>query len=107
MIWISSKKNKKKKIRPIKNTRYHWLINHIPEPIRKRVGGFKEKFINNFKTNLSEQTVYGIGRKLSNLKTQKQSEENDNEYYKPKRLSNFWHNNHIEYESHGDRNKNL
>ena len=51
--------------------------------------------------------MYGIGRKLSNLKTQKQSEENDNEYYKPKRLSNFWHNNHIEYESHGDRNKNL
>ena len=31
------------KIRLIKNTWYDWLIRYIPEPIRKRVGGFKEK----------------------------------------------------------------
>ena len=29
-----------KKIRPIKNTWYYWLINYIPEPLRKSVGGF-------------------------------------------------------------------
>ena len=28
-------------------------------------------------------------------------------YYKPVRLSNFWSNNYIEYESKGDRNKTL
>ena len=33
------------KIRPIKNTWYDWLINYIPEPIRKSVGGFKDKIV--------------------------------------------------------------
>ena len=28
-----------KKIRPIKNTWYHWLVNYIPESIRKTSGG--------------------------------------------------------------------
>ena len=28
-----------KKIRPIKNTWYHWLLNYIPESIRKTSGG--------------------------------------------------------------------
>ena len=40
-----------KKIRLIKNTWYDWLINYIPEPIRKSVGGFKDKIISIFKTN--------------------------------------------------------
>ena len=34
-----------KKIRPIKNIWYDWLINHIPEPIRKSAGGFKDKIV--------------------------------------------------------------
>ena len=38
-MWISLNK-KFKKIRPIKNTCYDWLINNITEPIRKSVGGF-------------------------------------------------------------------
>ena len=50
--------------------------------------------------------MYGRGKKLNKSKTQKQSEEDD-DYYKPKRLSNFWNNNYIGYESNGDRNKNL
>ena len=25
-----------------KNTWYYWLVNYIPEPIRKSVGGFKD-----------------------------------------------------------------
>ena len=48
--------------------------------------------------------MYGRGKKLSKPKTKRQSEE---EHYKPKRVGNFWNNNYIEYESNGDRNKNL
>ena len=29
------------------------------------------------------------------------------DYYKPERVSNFWINNYIEYESNGDKNRNL
>ena len=32
-----------KKIRHIKNIWYDWLINYIPDPMRKSVGGFKDK----------------------------------------------------------------
>ena len=59
-----------KKIRPIKNTWYDWLINYIPEPIRKSVGGFIK-----FLRLISKQAVYGRGNKLSKPKTQKKSEE--------------------------------
>ena len=68
MIWITLKKVKK--IRPIKNTWYDWLISFIPEPIRKSVGGFKDKIVSLFKTNTPKQTVYGRGKKLINPKTQ-------------------------------------
>ena len=44
MIWISFNKEMKK-IRPIKNTWYGWLINYIPEPIRKSLDGFKDKLL--------------------------------------------------------------
>ena len=33
--------------------------------------------------------------------------EQEDDYYKPIRVGNFWNNNYIEYESNGDRNKNL
>ena len=56
-----------KKVRPIKDTWYDWLINYIPEPIRKRVGGFKDKFISLFNTITPNQTVYGRGKKLSKI----------------------------------------
>ena len=58
------------------NTLYNWLINYIPEPIRKIFGGLKDKFASLFNTNTPKQTVYGRGKKLSEPKTQKQSEEN-------------------------------
>ena len=63
-------KKEMKKIRPIKSTWYDWLINYIPEPIRKRP-----------KTNTPKQTVYGRGKKLSkprkqNIKKPFISEEN-------------------------------
>ena len=47
-----------------------WLVNYIPEPIRKSVGGFKDKIINLFKTNTFKQTEYGRGKKLSKSNTQ-------------------------------------
>ena len=34
-------------------------------------------------------------------------EQKEEDYYKPKRVSNFWNNNYIEYESNGDKNRNL
>ena len=58
-----------KKIRPIKNIWYGWLINCIPEPIRTSVGDFKGKIVN-CKTNISNQTVYGRGKKLCKPKAQ-------------------------------------
>ena len=33
--------------------------------------------------------------------------EDDDDYFKPKRASNFWNNKYIEYESNGDRNNNF
>ena len=59
-----------KKIRPIKNTWYDWLINYIPEPIIKSASGFKGKIVSLFKRNTPKQTVYGRGKKLSKPKTQ-------------------------------------
>ena len=58
------------KIRPIKNTWYKWLVDYIPEPIRKSVGGFKDKIVRLFKTSTPKQTVYRRGKKLSKLETQ-------------------------------------
>ena len=59
-----------KKIRPIKNTWYDWLINYSPESIRKSAGGFKEKIFSLFETNTPKQTEYGRAQKLSKPKTQ-------------------------------------
>ena len=44
-------KKRVEKIRPMKNTWYDWLINYIPESIRKSLSGFKDKIISLFKTN--------------------------------------------------------
>ena len=46
-----------------------WLINYIPEPIRKSVGGFKDVIEYLFNTNKPKQTVYKKGKKLSKPKT--------------------------------------
>ena len=70
MIWIGLKKKEVKKIRPVKNIWSDWLINYIPEPIRKSVGGFKDKIVILFMTNTSKQTVCGRGKKLSKAKSQ-------------------------------------
>ena len=36
------------KIGPIKSTWYVCLINYIPEPIRKSIGGLKDKIVSPF-----------------------------------------------------------
>ena len=64
-----------RKVRPIKNIWYDWLINYIPEPIRKSVDDFQDKVNSLCKTKSPKQIVYGRGKKLSKPKTQKQSEE--------------------------------
>ena len=40
-----------KKKRPIKNTWYNWLIDYIPQLVRKTVGDFKDKILSPFRTN--------------------------------------------------------
>ena len=44
-------------------------------------------------------------RLIRDIRTLFEQEEDD--YYKSERVSNFWNNNHIEYESNGDKNRNL
>ena len=65
MIWISLNEKEMKKIRLMKNT---WLVNYIPKPIRKKVGGFKDKIVSLFKTNAPKQTLHRRGKKLSKPK---------------------------------------
>ena len=47
-----------KKRRPIKNTWFDWLVNFVPVPIRKSVGGFEDNIVSLFKTNTPKQTVW-------------------------------------------------
>ena len=44
-----------KKIKPIKNTWHDWLINYIPKPMRKSLGGLKDKVIRQI--HLSKQCM--------------------------------------------------
>ena len=64
-------KKEMNKVRPLKNTWYYWLINYIPEPIRKSVGRFKDEIVSLFKTNTPKETVCGRGKKLSKPKKTK------------------------------------
>ena len=60
-----------KKIRSIKNPWYDWLIDYIPESIKRCVGVFKDKIVSLFKTNTSKKFVCGRGQKL--IKPRKQN----------------------------------
>ena len=62
MICIGLEKKEMKKVRPVKNTWYDWLINCIPEPVRKSLGGLKEKIVSLFKTNPPKQLCMGEER---------------------------------------------
>ena len=67
MVWIDLEKKSQE---TVKNTWWDWLINYIPEPIRRSVRGFKDKIVSFFKTNTSNQTAYGRGHKLSKSRKQ-------------------------------------
>ena len=58
----------------------YWLINYIPEPIRKAAGDFKDKVVDYFKTNTPEdygqQIMYCWWKRPRKPKSQKRSEEN-------------------------------
>ena len=74
------KKKEMKKIRPFKNIWYKWLISYIHEPIRKSVGGLKDKIVSalkdkvlnalaektasDFKINTPKETVHERGQNL-------------------------------------------
>ena len=55
---------------------------------------------------LEKETKVIKGRKLTHIENLFEHEEEEN-YYKPVRVSNFWIKNYIKYESNGDRNKTL
>ena len=63
-----------------------------------------KNIINYFK--LEKETNAIKDRILRNIKNLFEHEEEES-YYKPVRVSNFWSNNYIEYESNGERNKEL
>ena len=46
-----------KKKRPFENTCYGWLINYIPEPVGKTVGGCKVKVVSLLKTNTPSKLI--------------------------------------------------
>ena len=46
-----------KKIKLIKNTCYNWLINYIPESIRKNISGFADKTVNFFNRNTPKKNL--------------------------------------------------
>ena len=69
------KKNiEKKKWNILRN----WLINYIPEPIRKIVACFKNRVVSLFNTNTPKQCMYDKGKKLSKPKKQKKKAKDKN-----------------------------
>ena len=57
------------------------------------------------KTKLITLEILLYWKKKTKKKNQALFKEED--YYKPERVSNFWNNNYIEYESNSDTSKNL
>ena len=46
-------------------------------------------------------------RIIRDIRTYFEQEGEEEDYYEPKSVDNFWNNNYIEYKSNGDKNKNL
>ena len=81
-----------------------------PEPVKTVYGGGKKQSEENiiksmgnlFKLKKENEAIKEkIIRDIRTLFKQK------DDYHEPIRVGNFWNNNYIEYESNGDRNKNL
>ena len=70
----------------------------------------EEKIIKDIRNllRLKKETKAIKDRILRDIKNLFEHEEEEEEkYYKPVRVSNFWSNSYTEYESNGDRNKAL
>ena len=102
-----------KKIGPIIRNWFYWLI-------KQNVTGKKPKII---RDKLTDNTINNV-RKLFETEEKEEEEKiikdkiirdittffgqrNEEGYYEPKRVSNFWNNNYIEYEGNGYKNRNL
>ena len=73
-----------------------WTFFETKEEKKERKKLEKKKEINN--RLIKDRIIRDIGTLL---------EQQEEHYYKPKRESNFWNNNYIEYESNGDKNRKL
>ena len=99
-----------KTIRPIKNTWYDWLINYIPESIRKSVGGFKDKTVSLLQISTPKQVMYGIMKKLRKPKAQNKINNIRNSFILKKKkekdriIKNIWALFEIEGEKKKERN---
>ena len=107
-----------KKTRPIKRNWFDRLIKQNvmgkkPKIIRDKL---KDKIINDI------WALFETEEEKEDSKKKKQNEriikdrinrdirtlfEQEEDYYKPRRVINFWNNNYIEYQSNGDKNKKL
>ena len=102
-----------KKIGPIIRNWFDWLI-------KQNVTGKKPKII---RDKLTDNTINNV-RKLFETEEKEEEEKiikdkiirdiktffgqrKEEGYYEPKRVSNFWNNNYIEYEGNGYKNRNL
>ena len=108
-----------KKIRPIKKNLYDWLIKQTmarkkkPKIIRDKL---KDKIVRGIWTHLEIQErkeerrekkhneIIIKDRIMRYIRTLFEQKE---DYYEPKWVSNFSNNTYIEYESNGDKNRNL
>ena len=56
---------------------------------------------------LEKETKTIKDRILRDIKNFFEHQEDEENYYEPVSVSNFWNNNYIEYESNGDKNETL
>ena len=76
---------------------------HLLKPKKKK----RKKEIREIRENKKEHNQRSIKyRLIRDIKTLFEQEEQE-DYYKPERVNNFWNNNYTEYKSNGDNNRNL
>ena len=109
-------KQEMKKLRPIIRNWFDQLIKQ--NVMRKKpkiiTDKLKDKLINDIwklfdkkdgrKKKQNEKIIKD--KVIADIRTLFEQEKGE-DYYEPKRVSNFWNNNYIKYESNSDKNKNL
>ena len=79
----------------IKDVKNHFKLKKEIEPIRDIRNLFRSKKENKIIKNKTTKNIWNL------------FEKEKEDYYKPKRVDNFWSRNYIAYESDGDRNETL